>query len=76
MDVKEIVYRILQAIHNGEKNITADNLEIDEKTFRGLCELIEDNNWAVGIDCQYFEVDFSNAKVTNAGRNYLMKKSI
>ncbi|HDR7386937.1 TPA: hypothetical protein QCX13_000124 [Bacillus toyonensis] len=76
MDVKEIVYHILQAINAGEKNITADNLEIDEKTFRDLCEWIEDKNWTVGIDCQYYQVDFSNAKVTNEGKNYLMQKSI
>ncbi|MED2917040.1 YjcQ family protein [Bacillus thuringiensis] len=76
MDVKEIVYHILQAINAGQKNITADKLEIDETTFRDLCEWIEDNNWAVGIDCQYYQVDFSNAKVTNEGKNYLMQKSI
>ncbi|PFS09625.1 hypothetical protein COK55_27100 [Bacillus cereus] len=76
MDVKEKVYHILQAIHAGEKNITADNLEIDEETLRGLCELIEDNNWAVDIDCQYYQVDFSNAKVTNEGKRYLIRKSI
>ncbi|WP_176527246.1 YjcQ family protein [Bacillus cereus] len=76
MDVKEIVYHILQAINAGEKNITADNLKIDEKTFRDLCEWIQDNNWTVGINFQYYQVDFSNAKLTNKGKNYLMQKSI
>lgn len=76
MDVKEVVYHILQAINAGEKNITADNLEIDQEELRSLCELIENNNWIDGIDDQYYEVDFSNAKLTNEGKNYLMRNSI
>ncbi|OTW86279.1 YjcQ family protein [Bacillus toyonensis] len=76
MDVKEKVYHILQAINAGEKDITADNLEIDQDELRSLCELIENNNWIDGIDDQYYEVDFSNAKLTNEGKNYLMRNSI
>ncbi|MCU5306707.1 hypothetical protein OB974_05180 [Bacillus cereus] len=76
MDVKEKVYHILQAINAGEENITADNLEIDQEELRSLCELIENNNWIDGIDDQYYEVDFSNAKLTNEGKNYLMRNSI
>lgn len=76
LEVKEIVCKILEAINNGEKNINADKLEIDEQTFRDLCEWIEDNNWVVGIDSQYYEVDFSNAKVTLEGEKYLKQKSI
>ncbi|PFT90002.1 hypothetical protein COK66_22920 [Bacillus cereus] len=76
MDVKEKVYHILQAINAGEKDITADNLEIDQEELRSLCELIENNNWIDGIDDQYYEVDFSNAKLTNEGKNYLMRNSI
>lgn len=76
MDVKEIICQILEAINVGEKNINADKLEIDEKTFRDLCEWIEDNNLVVGIDSQYYQVDFSNAKVTSEGEKYLKQKSI
>lgn len=76
VDVKEKVYHILQAINAGEKDITADNLEIDQDELRSLCELIENNNWIDGIDDQYYEVDFSNAKLTNEGKNYLMRNSI
>ncbi|WP_269481501.1 YjcQ family protein [Bacillus mycoides] len=76
MDVKEIICQILEAINADEKDITADKLEVDETTFRDLCELVEDNNLAVGIDCQYLEVDFSNAKVTLKGEKYLRQKSI
>lgn len=76
VDVKEIICQILEAINADEKDITADKLEVDETTFRGLCEFVEDNNLAVGIDCQYLEVDFSNAKVTLKGEKYLRQKSI
>lgn len=76
VDVKEKVYHILQAINAGEKDITADKLGMDKTTFRNLCELIENNNWIDGIDDQYYEVDFSNAKLTNEGKNYLMRNSI
>ncbi|BCC08467.1 hypothetical protein BCM0060_4730 [Bacillus cereus] len=76
MNVKEIVYHILQAINAGEKDITADKLGIDKTTLKNLCELIEENDWADGIDDQYYEVDFSNAKLTNKGKNYLMRNSI
>ncbi|MCZ6942387.1 hypothetical protein EJ131_17965 [Bacillus mycoides] len=76
VDVKEIICQILEAINADEKDITADKLEVDETTFRDLCELVEDNNLAVGIDCQYLEVDFSNAKVTLKGEKYLRQKSI
>ncbi|PFJ93208.1 hypothetical protein COJ11_14720 [Bacillus cereus] len=76
MDVKEIICQILEAINADEKDITADKLEVDETTFRDLCEWIEDNNLAVGIDCQYLKVDFSNAKVTLKGEKYLRQKSI
>lgn len=74
--VKEKVYHILQAINAGEENITADNLEIDREELRALCELLENNNWIDGIDDQYYEVDFSNAKLTNEGKNYLMRNFI
>lgn len=76
VDVKEKVYHILQAINAGEKDIIADNLEIDQDELKSLCELIENNNWIEGIDDQYYEVDFSNAKLTNEGKNYLMRNSI
>ncbi|PFR51029.1 YjcQ family protein [Bacillus cereus] len=76
MDVNEMICQILEAINADEKEITAEKLEVDETMFRYSCELIEGNNLAVGIDCQYFEVDFSNAKVTSKGEKYLRQKSI
>ncbi|MGF2618669.1 YjcQ family protein [Bacillus cereus] len=76
MDVKEIICQILGTINAGEKDITADKLEVDKTMFRDLCEWIEDNDLAVGIDFQYYEVDFSNAKVTSQGEKYLRQKSI
>ncbi|KAA0762986.1 hypothetical protein [Bacillus sp. SH5-2] len=76
MDVKEIICQILEAINAGEKDITADKLEVDKTILRDLCEWIDDNDLAVGIDFQYYEVDFSNAKVTSKGEKYLKQKSI
>ncbi|MCU5682777.1 hypothetical protein OCF64_13000 [Bacillus wiedmannii] len=72
----EIACQILEAISADEKNITADKLGVDRTTFRELCEWLEDNDLAVGIDFQYLEVDFSNAKVTFEGEKYLRQKSI
>ncbi|PEF43825.1 hypothetical protein CON22_24695 [Bacillus cereus] len=71
LEFKKVIYLILESLSNGKKNLTADKLEIDEILFRETCEWLEERNLVNGIDFQYYMIDFSNAKVTSEGMNYL-----
>lgn len=74
MEFNEFIHSILEALDKGEKDITANSLQIKEGFLRETCEWLEDKDLIEGVDYQYYSVDFSDATITSKGKEYLKEQ--